>query len=149
MTSVSTTAQPTHENLTSAQVFPPNAPSDPHAPHVTEAVVEIDASREIGPLTRLRESVGYDAIVEAGHHVLVEIGFTPRDLLPPEAAELTVPSSPTVYSAYEAGQWAYPPRDFDRWRDLIAALAAHCVERYGKEGRHRVPPRLPGLHGGE
>src|SRR5690606_37980525 len=54
-------------------------------------------------------------------------------LLPPEAAELTVPSSPTVYSAYEAGQWAYSPRDFDRWRDLIAALAAHCLERYGKE----------------
>ena len=43
----------------------------------------------------------YDAIVEAGHHVLVEIGFTPRDLLPPEAAELTVPSSPTGGEAPE------------------------------------------------
>ncbi|MFC0675894.1 GH39 family glycosyl hydrolase [Brachybacterium hainanense] len=73
----------------------------------------------------------YDAIVEAGHHVLVEIGFTPRDLLPPEAQELTVVSSPTAYSAYEAGQWGYPPRDYDRWRDLVAALAAHCLERYG------------------
>ncbi|MGO2773858.1 MAG: GH39 family glycosyl hydrolase, partial [Brachybacterium tyrofermentans] len=75
----------------------------------------------------------YDAIVEAGHHVLVEIGFTPRDLLPPEADELTIPSSPTAYSAYEAGQWAYPPRDDDRWRDLIAAVAAHCLERYGAD----------------
>jgi len=45
----------------------------------------------------------YDAIVGAGHHVLVELGFTPRDLLPPEAAELTVVPSPTVYTAYEAG----------------------------------------------
>ncbi|MGO3477572.1 MAG: GH39 family glycosyl hydrolase [Brachybacterium tyrofermentans] len=198
---MSTTAQTTHESLTSARAFPPNAPSDPDAPHVTAATVQIDAGREIGPLTRLWESVGYDeinwtytptgrhllntfgdltstgfhirphyalcsgsgfgiphwgngnvyhedadgapfydftildqaydAIVEAGHHVLVEIGFTPRDLLPPEADELTIPSSPTAYSAYEAGQWAYPPRDYGRWRDLIAALAAHCLERYG------------------
>lgn len=201
MTRVSTTAQPTHENLTSARAFPPNAPSDPDAPHVATASIEIDASRATGSLTRLWESVGfdeinwtytptgrhllrtfgdltstgyhirphyalcsgsgfgiphwgngnvyhedadgnphydftildqtYDAIVEAGHHVLVEIGFTPRDLLPPEAEELTVTPSPTVYSAYEAGQWSYPPRDHDRWRDLISALAAHCLERYG------------------
>lgn len=203
MNRVSTTAPPTHVNLTSARAFPPNAPSDPTAPHVAAATVEIDAGHEAGPLTRLWESVGYDeinwtytptgrhllnvfsdltstgyhirphyalcsgsgfgiphwgngnvyhedadgnpqydftildqtydAIVEAGHHVLVEIGFTPRDLLPPEADELSVTSSPTVYSAYEAGQWSYPPRDYDRWRDLVAALAAHCLERYGAE----------------
>ncbi|MGP9845108.1 GH39 family glycosyl hydrolase [Brachybacterium sp. 107] len=200
---MSTTAQPTHENLTSARPFPPNAPSDPDAPHVTAAAVQIDAGREIGPLTRLWESVGYDeinwtytptgrhllntfgdltstgfhirphyalcsgsgfgiphwgngnvyhedangtpyydftildqtydAIVEAGHHVLVEIGFTPRDLLPPGADELTITPSPTMYSAHEAGQWSYPPRDYDRWRDLLAALAAHCLERYGAD----------------
>ena len=200
---MSTTAKPTHENLTSARAFPPNAPSDPDAPHVTAATVQIEAGREVGTLTRLWESVGfdeinwtytptgrhllntfgdltstgfhirphyalcsgsgfgiphwgngnvyhedsqgapfydftildqaYDAIVEAGHHVLVEIGFTPRDLLPPEADELTIPYSPTAYSAYEAGQWAYPPRDDDRWRDLIAAVAAHCLERYGAD----------------
>lgn len=203
MTRVSTTAQPAPVNLTSARAFPPNAPSDPSAPHVTAASVDIDAGAESGPLTRLWESVGYDeinltytptgrhllntfgeltstgyhirphyalcsgtgfpiphwgngnvyhedadgtahydftildqtydAIVEAGHHVLVEIGFTPRDLLPPEAEELTVTSSPTVYSAYEAGQWAYPPKDYAAWRDLLAAVAAHCVERYGAE----------------
>lgn len=200
---MSTTAQPTHVNLTSSRAFPPHAPSDPSAPHVTAARVEIDAARDAGSLTRLWESVGfdeinwtytptgrhllntfgeltqkgfhirphyalcsgsgfglphwgsgnvyhedadgtphydftildqaYDAIVEGGHHVLVEIGFTPKDLLPPEAEELTVTSSPTVYSAYEAGQWAYPPRDYDRWRNLIAAVAAHCLERYGAQ----------------
>lgn len=47
-------------NLTSAPAFPPHAPSDPDAPHVTTATVEIDASTEVGPLTRLWESVGYD-----------------------------------------------------------------------------------------
>ena len=54
------------------------------------------------------------AIVGGGNHVLVELGFTPRDLLPPEADELTITPSPTTYSAYEAGQWAYPPRDLEK-----------------------------------
>jgi xylan 1,4-beta-xylosidase len=75
----------------------------------------------------------YDAIVSAGHHVLVELGFTPRDLLPPEADELTVVPSPTAYSSYEAGAWGYPPRDYDRWAGLVEALAQHCLERYGEE----------------
>lgn len=75
----------------------------------------------------------YDAIVEAGHHVLVELAFTPRDLLPDRAAELTVMPSPTVYTSYEAGAWSYPPRDYGRWGDLVAAHAQHCLERYGAD----------------
>ena len=181
--------------------FPHAAPSDPAAPHVHAARVQVDAGAERGPLTRLWESVGfdeinwtytptgrsllgtfgeltetgfhvrphyvfcsgsgfgiphwgsgnvyhedadgnpyydftivdqaYDAIVGAGHHVLVELAFTPRDLLPEEATEFTVPSSPTTYSAYEHGAWAYPPRDYQRWADLVAAHVEHCLKRYG------------------
>ncbi|MGI8456545.1 MAG: GH39 family glycosyl hydrolase [Propionibacteriaceae bacterium] len=75
----------------------------------------------------------YDAIVGAGHHVLVELAFTPRDLLPPEAAELQVVPSPTTYSSYEAGTWGYPPVDYEKWAGLVAAHAQHCVERYGED----------------
>ena len=75
----------------------------------------------------------YDAIVNAGHHVLVELAFTPRDLLPDEAVNLVVESSPTVYSNYEAGAWAYPPRDYAKWGALVAAHARHCLERYGQD----------------
>lgn len=76
----------------------------------------------------------YDVIVGAGHHVLVELGFTPRALLPDHAfTELTITDSPTVYSAYEAGQWGYPPKDYDKWAGLVAALARHCLERYGRD----------------
>ncbi len=186
-----------------ASPFPHAAPSDPAAPHVRTARVQVDAGSARGPLARIWESVGfdeinwtytptgrtllgtfgeltasgfhvrphyvfcsgggfgvphwgngnvyhedadgnpyydftivdqtYDAIVEAGHHVLVELAFTPRDLLPEEAAEFTVPSSPTTYSAYEHGAWSYPPRDYGRWGDLVAAHAQHCLERYGLE----------------
>ncbi|GAB2988929.1 GH39 family glycosyl hydrolase [Actinotalea caeni] len=183
--------------------FPHAAPSDPDAPHVRTARVQVDAAGDRGPLARIWESVGfdeinwtytptgrgllrtfgemtetgfhirphyvfcsgngfgiphwgngnvyhedadgnpyydftivdqvYDAIVEAGHHVLVELAFTPRDLLPDEAAEFEVPASPTLYSAYEHGSWAYPPRDYDKWGGLVAALVQHSVERYGLE----------------
>lgn len=75
----------------------------------------------------------YDAIVGAGHHVLVELAFTPRDLLPDESADLVVESSPTVYSSYEAGAWAYPPRDYAKWGALVEAHARHCLERYGAD----------------
>jgi xylan 1,4-beta-xylosidase len=29
--------------------------------------------------------------------------------------------------------WAYPPKDYDKWRELIYQWAKHCVERYGKK----------------
>ena len=183
--------------------FPRSAPSDPSAPHVREATVQVDAAVVSGSLRRIWESIGYDeinwtytptgrrllktfaelagrpyhvrphyvfcsgtgfgiphwgngnvyhedadgqpyydftipdqtydAIVGAGHHVLVELAFTPRDLLPDEAANLVVESSPTVYSNYEAGSWAYPPRSYEKWGGLVAAHAQHCLERYGAE----------------
>jgi xylan 1,4-beta-xylosidase len=50
----------------------------------------------------------YDAIVAAGHHVLVELAFTPRDMLPEEAAEFTVPSSPTLRRTTSAGATSWP-----------------------------------------
>ncbi|MCD0445420.1 hypothetical protein LO763_17550 [Glycomyces sp. A-F 0318] len=76
----------------------------------------------------------YDAIVGGGHHVLVELGFTPKDLVPETAYDVftTIPS-PTVYSAYENGLWSFPPKDYGKWAGLCAATAAHVLERYGAE----------------
>jgi xylan 1,4-beta-xylosidase len=28
--------------------------------------------------------------------------------------------------------WAYPPRDYDKWRELVYQWVRHCVARYGK-----------------
>ena len=74
----------------------------------------------------------YDAIVGAGHHPLVELAFTPLALVPEEAKnEFPFENSPSQYSAYEAGWWSYPPKDYAKWGGLVAALVEHALERYG------------------
>ena len=76
----------------------------------------------------------YDAIVEAGHRPLVELAFTPRALVPEEAvASFPFTPSPTQWSAYEAGLWSFPPKDYAKWGGLVRALVEHCVQRYGAE----------------
>jgi xylan 1,4-beta-xylosidase len=76
----------------------------------------------------------YDAVVEAGHRPLVELGFTPRALVPEEAeARFAFESSPTQWSPYEAGLWATPPKDHGKWGGLVRALVEHCVARYGAD----------------
>jgi xylan 1,4-beta-xylosidase len=74
----------------------------------------------------------YDAVVQAGHRPLVELAFTPRALVPDDAEKrFAFEPSPTQWSPYEAGLWATPPKDYDKWGGLVRALVAHCVERYG------------------
>lgn len=76
----------------------------------------------------------YDAIVQAGHRPLVELAFTPRALVPDDAATgFAFTSSPTQWSTYEAGLWSFPPKDYQKWGGLVQALVEHCVERYGRE----------------
>jgi xylan 1,4-beta-xylosidase len=62
----------------------------------------------------------YDAVVEIGMRPVVELSFMPHDL----AAD----PSKTVF---DYGAIVSPPRDWDRWSDLVRALTAHLVERYG------------------
>ncbi len=64
----------------------------------------------------------YDALLETGLRPVVELSYMPRDLA----------SDPTrTVFAYEA--IISPPRDWDRWADLVTALTAHLVDRYGIE----------------
>ena len=64
----------------------------------------------------------YDLLTSEGMTPVVELSFMPRDLADDPTA--------TVF-AYEAV--ISPPRDLSRWGDLVADLAAHLVERYGRE----------------
>jgi xylan 1,4-beta-xylosidase len=74
----------------------------------------------------------FDAYREAGFKPLVELGFTPRALVPPDS-ELPFTPAPSQYGPYEAYQWSLPPRDNRRWEELMFELARHCVARYGAD----------------
>src|SRR5688572_3481159 len=76
----------------------------------------------------------FDAYREVGFKPLVELGFTPRSLVPdgPEA-DLPFTRSPSQYAPYEAYQWSLPPKDYAKWEELMFQLARHCVERYGRD----------------
>ncbi len=64
-----------------------------------------------------------DTIVETGCVPFVEIGFMPRALSsgPPEQP----------YEGPTGEGWRYPPKDYGRWMELVRALGAHCLGRYG------------------
>jgi xylan 1,4-beta-xylosidase len=62
----------------------------------------------------------YDRVLEIGLRPVVELSFMPRDLA--RDADATV---------FEYGAIISPPRDWDRWSDLIGALTQHLVGRYG------------------
>ena len=64
----------------------------------------------------------YDELMETGLRPVVELSFMPRELA--RDPEQTV---------FEYGAIISPPRDWDRWGELVFALAGHLVERYGAE----------------
>jgi xylan 1,4-beta-xylosidase len=75
----------------------------------------------------------FDAYVKRKMKPLVEIGFMPE-------AMSTRPQpyqhdwAPGVnYNRIYTG-WAYPPKDYDKWRALVAEWVRHSVERYGRRG---------------
>lgn len=68
----------------------------------------------------------YDALMDLGLRPVVELSYMPR--------ELAADPAPTVFD-YRAN--ISPPRDWDRWGDLVRALVVHLAERYGLEELRR------------
>lgn len=74
----------------------------------------------------------FDTYIHRGMKPLAQIGFMPEALSThPEPYQHNW--KPGVsYSAIETG-WAYPPKDYHKWGELVYQWAKHCVERYGKK----------------
>jgi xylan 1,4-beta-xylosidase len=69
----------------------------------------------------------FDTYVHAGAKPFAEIGFMPEALsVKPEPYRHDWPKT-----KIETG-WAYPPKDYDKWRELIRQWVRHSVQRYGK-----------------
>ncbi len=65
----------------------------------------------------------------------LELGFMPKDLADPREAE-----NGRAYTAgygsvneYQLRGWCQPPKDYEKWYELIYRLAAHLLDRYGLE----------------
>lgn len=74
----------------------------------------------------------FDTYISRGMKPLVQIGFMPEALSthPQPYRHYWKPGDP--YSDIITG-WAYPPKDYDKWRNLVYEWAKHSVERYGKK----------------
>ena len=62
---------------------------------------------------------------------LVEIGFMPEALSTGPAPYRHSFTVEKPYSEVFTG-WAYPPKDYGHWAELVFQWVRHCVERYGK-----------------
>ena len=73
----------------------------------------------------------FDTYLTNGLRPYAQIGFMPEALSihPQPYQHHWAPGA--QYGDIETG-WAYPPKDYDKWRELAFQWVRHCVERYGK-----------------
>jgi xylan 1,4-beta-xylosidase len=73
----------------------------------------------------------FDTYLERGVRPYVEIGFMPRalSLRPDPYQHEWRPGLP--YGDIYTG-WAYPPKDYSRWEELVYRWVRHCLDRYGE-----------------
>lgn len=68
----------------------------------------------------------FDTFEQAGLRPLVEIGFMPEALSThPQPYRHNFPNG-SVFTG-----WAYPPKDYNKWAELVFHFAKHLRERYG------------------
>lgn len=72
-----------------------------------------------------------DTYRERGMRPFVQLGFMPQALSsrPDPYRHFWKPGD--KYNDIYTG-WAYPPRDYGKWRELVFQLTRHLVERYGR-----------------
>ncbi|HRS70461.1 MAG TPA: hypothetical protein P5175_01300 [Anaerohalosphaeraceae bacterium] len=74
----------------------------------------------------------FDTYLQRGMKPLVEMGFMPKALsIQPEPYQHQWrPGLP--YREIFTG-WAYPPKDYGKWAELIYQWVSHCLQRYGRQ----------------
>jgi xylan 1,4-beta-xylosidase len=74
----------------------------------------------------------FDTYIQRGMKPLAQIGFMPEALSthPTPYKHNWKPGDP--YGNIMTG-WAYPPKDYNKWRELVYQWVKHSVERYGQK----------------
>ncbi len=70
--------------------------------------------------------------VGSGATPLVEIGFMPKALSSHPDPYLPIWKPGDKFDQYYVG-WSYPPRDYNKWGELVYQLVKHAAEKYGPE----------------
>ena len=74
----------------------------------------------------------FDTYLERGVRPYAQIGFMPKDLsIKPEPYQHRWTPKARYEEIYTG--WAYPPKDYQKWAELVHQWVKHCVERYGRE----------------
>ncbi len=73
----------------------------------------------------------FDTYLERGIQPYVQIGFMPQALsVKPEPYQHRWTPAARYDEIYTG--WAYPPKDYGKWAELVYRWTRHCVERYGR-----------------
>jgi xylan 1,4-beta-xylosidase len=73
----------------------------------------------------------FDTYLERGVRPYAQIGFMPRDLsIKPEPYQHQWTPKAKYDEIYTG--WAYPPKDYAKWAELVFQWVKHCVEKYGR-----------------
>jgi xylan 1,4-beta-xylosidase len=74
----------------------------------------------------------FDTYVKRGMKPLAQIGFMPEALSTHPEPYRHYWKPGMDYKAIETG-WAYPPKDYKKWDELVYQWVKHCVARYGQK----------------
>jgi xylan 1,4-beta-xylosidase len=73
----------------------------------------------------------FDTYLARGVRPYAQIGFMPQALsVKPEPYQHSW--RPGFEYGLITGGWAHPPRDYERWAELVYEWVRHCVDRYGR-----------------
>ncbi len=72
----------------------------------------------------------FDTYIKLGMKPLAQIGFMPEALSTHPQPYKHNWNPKDKYSTIFTG-WAYPPKDYKKWSDLVYQWVKHCVDRYG------------------
>jgi xylan 1,4-beta-xylosidase len=73
----------------------------------------------------------FDTYLARGVKPYVQIGFMPKDLsVKPEPYQHQW--TPTAKYGEIFTGWAYPPKDYAKWAELVYQWVKHCIKRYGR-----------------
>jgi len=71
----------------------------------------------------------FDSYVNRGMKPIAEIGFMPEAL---STAPASVNGDAFIDGKKHYSGWAYPPKDYKKWAELVFQWVKHSVQRYGK-----------------